>query len=42
VSVVRIEAGDMFVRGLEHCGVFGSEAVDGCTRFLASVGWIGN
>lgn len=41
VSVVRLEAGDFFVRGLEHCGVFGSQAVAGCTRFLAGIGWIG-
>ena len=39
-AIVRIEAGDFFVRGLEHCGVFGDDAVGGCTRFLAALGWI--
>lgn len=42
VSLVRREAGDTFVRGLEHCGVFGDDAVAGCTRFLTSLGWIPN
>ncbi len=42
VSAVRREAGDFFVRGLEHCGVFGNDTVAGCTRFLASLGWIPN
>lgn len=30
----RQEAGDYFVRGLEHCGVFGADAVGGCRQFL--------
>ena len=42
LSSVRSGAGDFFVRGLEHCGVFGADAVAGCTRLLASAGWIGN
>jgi UDPglucose--hexose-1-phosphate uridylyltransferase len=41
VQVVRREAGDFFVRGLEHCGVFGDDVVAGTTRFLATLGWIG-
>ena len=41
LAIVRIEAGDFFVRGLEHCGVFGDDAVGGCTRFLTALGWIG-
>lgn len=40
VSLVRRAAGDFFVRGLEHCGVFGDDTVAGCTRFLISLGWI--
>lgn len=37
---VRREAGDVFVRGLEHCGVFGDDAVAGCARLLGALGWI--
>ena len=33
----RSAAGDYFVRGLEHCGVFGEESVRGSRRFLHSV-----
>ena len=33
----RHMAGTYFVRGLEHCGVFGSDSVDGCQRFLADL-----
>jgi UDPglucose--hexose-1-phosphate uridylyltransferase len=33
----RIGAGAMFVQGLEHCGVFGDDAVEGCTHFLDSL-----
>lgn len=33
----RRMAGNYFVRGLEHCGVFGSDSVDGCQRFLADL-----
>lgn len=40
LDVVREKAGEYFVRGLEHCGVFGSDTVAGCTRFLTSLGWI--
>lgn len=39
-TIVRIEAGDFFVRGLQHCGVFGDDAVAGCTRLLGALGWI--
>lgn len=40
LELVRDAAGEYFVRGLEHCGVFGPNAVAGCTRLLASMGWI--
>jgi UDPglucose--hexose-1-phosphate uridylyltransferase len=30
-------AGEYFVRGLEHCGVFGADAVAGCQAFLDSL-----
>jgi UDPglucose--hexose-1-phosphate uridylyltransferase len=40
VAIVRTEAGDFFVRGLEHCGVFGADAVAGCGQLLASIGWL--
>lgn len=33
----RFTAGAAFVRGLQHCGVFGAESVAGCRRFLESV-----
>lgn len=33
----RAAAGEYFVRGLEHCGVFGAEVAQGCRRFLAQV-----
>jgi len=33
----REMAGEFFVRGLEHCGVFGADAVRGCQAFLATV-----
>jgi UDPglucose--hexose-1-phosphate uridylyltransferase len=42
LELVRDEAGEYFVRGLEHCGVFGADAVAGCTRLLASMGWVGS
>lgn len=42
LDLVREEAGEYFVRGLEHCGVFGSDAVAGCTRLLTSMGWVGS
>ena len=35
MTVTRHAAGDYFVRGLEHCGVFAGEA--GIGRFLESV-----
>ena len=41
ISIVRITASDVFVRGLQHCGVFGDDAVGGCRRFLGTLGWIG-
>jgi hypothetical protein len=25
---------------LEHCGVFGDDAIGGCTRLLGALGWI--
>lgn len=31
-------AGDYFVRGLQHCGVFGDDNVGGCRDFLAASG----
>jgi UDPglucose--hexose-1-phosphate uridylyltransferase len=34
---VREAAGALFVRGLEHCGVFGADTVAGCRRFLDAV-----
>jgi UDPglucose--hexose-1-phosphate uridylyltransferase len=34
----RQAAGDYFVRGLEHCGVFGRDAVDATREFLDAVG----
>ncbi len=40
VTAVRLEAGNFFVRGLEHCGVFGDDPVGGCRRFLTTLGWI--
>lgn len=33
----REMAGTYFVRGLEHCGVFGADTVAGCRAFLAAV-----
>lgn len=33
----RSAAGEFFVRGLEHCGVFGPDPVAGCLRFLEHV-----
>ena len=39
-AIVRTAAGDFFVRGLEHCGVFGDDAIGGCTRLLGALGWI--
>lgn len=33
----RLAVGAFFVQGLEHCGVFGSDQVAGCQRFLASL-----
>ncbi|MEI6622003.1 MAG: UDP-glucose--hexose-1-phosphate uridylyltransferase [Actinomycetes bacterium] len=38
---VKTAAGDFFVRGLEHCGVFGADPVAGVSRFLGQVGWPG-
>lgn len=40
IAIVRLDAGAFFVRGLEHCGVFGGDSVAGCCRFLATLGWI--
>lgn len=37
-DAVRQAAGDYFVRGLEHCGVFGPDNVAGTSRFLRSTG----
>lgn len=33
----REAAGNFFVRGLEHCGVFGDDVVAGCREFLKTV-----
>lgn len=33
----RLAAGAVFVRGLEHCGVFGADPVDGCGRLLETI-----
>ncbi len=33
----RSSAGDFFVRGLEHCGVFGPDSVRGSRRFLSTL-----
>ena len=33
----RDAAGSFFVRGLEHCGVFGDDVVAGCREFLQTV-----
>ncbi len=38
-DLVRNAAGNFFVTGLEHCGVFGPMPVDGCEAFLRSIGW---
>lgn len=40
VAVARGAAGQYFVRGLEHCGVFGSDAVAGFTSLLGTLGWV--
>ena len=37
LTQVRTAAADMFVRGLEHCGVFGGDVVAGCQALLARV-----
>lgn len=37
LTQVRTAAADMFVRGLEHCGVFGADVVAGCQAFLVRV-----
>lgn len=37
LAQARAAAGEMFVRGLEHCGVFGTDVVAGCQAFLAQV-----
>ncbi len=37
LTATRHAAGDYFVRGLEHCGVFGGDPVTGIARFLEVV-----
>ena len=37
IARARDMAGEYFVRGLEHCGVFGGETLAGCQEFLASL-----
>jgi UDPglucose--hexose-1-phosphate uridylyltransferase len=37
VQQTRLAAGELFVRGLEHCGVFAVDPVAGCRRFLETV-----
>lgn len=40
LAAAREAAGSFFVRGLEHCGVYGADPVAGCRRLLGSLGWI--
>lgn len=39
LALTRRWAADYFVRGLEQCGVFGSDQVEGCLDFLVAIGW---
>ena len=40
LAAAREAAGEFFVRGLEHCGVFGADPVAGSRRLLGTLGWI--
>lgn len=39
-AITRRFAGEYFTTGLEHCGVFGSDAASGFERFLRTLGWL--